>query len=212
MRSFYASAAPFFLAVAIVPFLVGITHTYLPGLGFFLFLLGLPILAVALLIGSAIWLFRGIRQSREAENRRSAVPTILASPILLCLVILAAWPSLFLGRHVGDLSRLALNYHHYERIIAKARADQKEEWYAEDGGVTYSVDAGPPVRVAFNPAGMLDNWSAIIFDPTGEMLMADGFDPTTGKFRAPDKITKLFYGDLVTCHRLWGNYLSCSFT
>jgi len=105
------------------------------------------------------------------------------------------------------------NQDRYALIIAKARKAHQAEWYAEDAaGVTYSVDMGPPVRVAFEPAGMLDNWSAIIYDPTGEMLLADGFDPETGKFRAPDSITKVFGGDLVSCKRLWGDYLTCSFT
>lgn len=78
-------------------------------------------------------------------------------------------------------------------------------------GIAYAIDRGPPVRVAFHADGILDNWSAVVFDPTGEMLKADGWD-ARGKFRAPDRITRLFGGDLVACHRLWGDYLKCSFT
>lgn len=78
-------------------------------------------------------------------------------------------------------------------------------------GVGLNVDRGPPLRVAFNPEGMLDNWSGIVFDPTGEVMQADGFD-ASGRFRAPDRITKLFGGDLVSCRRLWGDYYDCSFT
>ncbi len=212
MKSFYATAAPMFVAIVTIPFLVGMISTYLPGPGFLLFLVGFPLWALALLIGTAVWLLRGIRESREAENRTATWAIILTGPMMCGIVLLAAWPALFFGGHVGDLSRLALNHRHYERIVTTARANQKAGWYADDEGVTYSVDIGPPVRVAFHPAGILDNWSAIVFDPTGEMLQADGFDPASGKFRAPDRITKLFGGDLVICRRLWANYLSCSFT
>lgn len=44
------------------------------------------------------------------------------------------------------------------------------------------------------------------------MMQADGFDPATGKFRAPDRVTKLFGGDLVWCRPLWRHYYECGFT
>lgn len=58
---------------------------------------------------------------------------------------------------------------------------------------------------------MLNNWSAIVFDPTGKVTLADGFDED-GNFSAPARITKLFGGDLVSCRSLWGDYYKCSFT
>jgi hypothetical protein len=110
------------------------------------------------------------------------------------------------------MSRLLANYGHYQSIIAKIQNSPNPYWYEEDGGITYSVDLGPPIRVAFNPAGFLDNWSGIIYDPTGVVMQARGFDAVTGKFAAPDEITKLFDGDLVSCRHLWGSYYDCSFT
>ncbi|MEA3038187.1 MAG: hypothetical protein QOE79_700 [Sphingomonadales bacterium] len=68
------------------------------------------------------------------------------------------------------------------------------------------------MRVAFDPEGIFDNWDGIVFDPTGEVMSARGFDPVTGKFAAPDKITKLFGGDLLGCSRLSGAYYACAFT
>ena len=59
---------------------------------------------------------------------------------------------------------------------------------------------------------MLDNWSGIIVDPTARVMEADGFDTATGEFAAPEEVTKLFDGDLVSCRHLWGDYYSCSFT
>jgi hypothetical protein len=61
-----------------------------------------------------------------------------------------------------------------------------------------------------NP-GFLDNWSGIVFDPTGAVMQADGWD-AAGKFRAPDAITKLFGGDIVSCSHILGDYYRCSFT
>lgn len=43
-------------------------------------------------------------------------------------------------------------------------------------------------------------------------MLADGFDPKTGKFVAPDRVTKVFGGDLVSCRHLWSSYYDCSFT
>ena len=105
-----------------------------------------------------------------------------------------------------------VNHRHYEAIIAKANKTRQSVWYEDDGAITYSTDLGPPIRVAFNPAGMLDNWSGIIYDPTGDVMLANGFDPKTGKFFAPERVTKIFGGDLVGCRHLWGSYYDCSFT
>lgn len=113
---------------------------------------------------------------------------------------------------MGTFSRLVVNQGHYEAIIAKVARERKAAWFEEDDGVIYSTDLGPPVRVAFNPAGILDNWSGIIYDPTGDVMKAKGFDPKTSKFYAPERITKLFGGDLVDCRHLWGDYYQCSFT
>ena len=212
MKSFYKEAAPFFVSLALAPLLIGLISSYSLGLGIISFLIGLPMLAVTLLVGSAVWLTRGVNRMKEAGSRMEAFQYGAASPLMFVSVLLVAWPSLTFGQYVGNLSRLAVNYPHYERIIGKAQQQRTADGYVNDDGVEYSVDLGPPVRVAFNPAGMLDNWSAIIFDPTGEMLKADGFDPKTGKFHAPDRITKLFGGALVKCRRLWGDFLTCSFT
>lgn len=213
MKSFYAKSGAAFSWIAFAVFVFGLINVYFPGVGFLLFLIGLPTLPIALLTITTIWLVRGIRMARGEADRSNAIGYVCASPAMCALVLLGAWPLVFVGEFLGDLCRLALNQSHYATIIAKARVERRAEWYAEnEDGITYSVDVGPPVRVAFEPAGMLDNWSAIVFDPSGEMLKANGFDPNTGAFQAPEPITKLFGGDLVSCRRLWGDYLTCSFT
>ena len=202
----------FYGLVATIPFLIAFIGAWSAGLGFFLFILGVPVAFLVLVIGSIVWAIRSHRTGKEVHEKRERVAIYAAAPILFVLIICLSWPTLALGGYTGTLSRLMLNQGHYEAIIAKVRDDPKPAWFEVDDGVTYSVDLGPPIRVAFNPAGMLDNWSGIIYDPTGEVMLADGFDPNTGEFVAPDRITKLFNGDLLSCRRLWGDYYDCSFT
>ncbi|WP_245656126.1 hypothetical protein [Novosphingobium naphthalenivorans] len=212
VKPYLVSSARSYAIVVAIAFLVGLVNAFNEGLGIFLLLCGLPFLTILLLTFLIVWFVRGVRLAKQYERFWVKAVGVLASPVLLAAAMFLVWPSLIVGGRLGDLARLALNQRHYEAIIAKARRDHKASWYEEDGGVTYSVDLGPPIRVAFNPAGMLDNWSGIIFDPTGVVMTADGFDPVTGKFRAPEAVTKLFGGDLVSCRHLWGSYYSCAFT
>ena len=211
LREFIKPIAIFFALIALVPFVIGLVGAFSSGLGLLLFLLGAPIVLIGLLIGAVVWLVRGIRLARNMSDVRQRVVPIVASPLLLVTTILLAWPLLVAGGFVGDMARLTMNRSQYEAIIAKARSDHEAAWFAEQRGITYSVDLGPPIRVAFNPEGMLDNWSGIIFDPTGEVMIADGFE-ANGKFRAPERITKLFGGDLVSCRHLLDDFYACSFT
>lgn len=209
---YLARTARVFALAAGIPFVIGLIGAWSDSFGFVLFILvGIPTAAfMVLLTGFKLW--RGVSVAQEGRSFAEQFAAIPLSPILLVLWLMAALPLLWAGGHLGSLSRLAVNESNYREIINRARVSRKAESYAEYGGVTYSVDPGPPVRVAFNPEGFLDNWSAIVFDPTGEVMLADGFDPTTGKFYAPERITKLFDGDLVACRKLWGDYYSCSFT
>lgn len=205
----------FFAILAATPFVMGFTFAWLAGLGFVLFFLGSPVLIIVFVVGGVIYLVRGIRVARQGGSTRDRAITALGAPVMMGVTLAVAWPSLAAGSFTGTWTRLMVNRGHYEEIIAKAkhghRSPSPDSSFEEDGGVEYVVDAGPPVRVAFNPEGMLDNWSGIIFDPTGEVMLAKGFDPKTGKFAAPSRVTKLFGGDLVGCRHLWGSYYDCSF-
>lgn len=212
MSDYLRRVGRFFGLIAAVPFIIAFIGAWSAGLGFFLFIVGIPAAFLVLVIGSIVWFVRSHQHGKEVHAPRDRVLVYAAAPMLLAVTICLSWPSLALGSYTGTMSRLLLNRGHYEAIIAKVRSDPKPAWFQEDGGVTYSVDLGPPIRVAFNPAGMLDNWSGIIYDPTGDVMLADGFDPKTGKFAAPDRVTKLFNGDLVSCRRLWSHYYDCSFT
>lgn len=212
MGYYLRSNLQFFGLMAVVPLLTGIIGAFEAGLGFFLFVIGIPLAFLVLVAGAVACFVHGVRSAKETPELRERVAIVLLSPALLAATVLLALPLLWFGNHVGDFARLTINRDHYEAIIAEARIARKEAWFEEHDGVTYSVVLGPPVRVAFNPAGMLDNWSGIIFDPTGDVMLADGLDPKTGKFIAPERVTKLFGGDLVGCRHLWGDYYSCSFT
>lgn len=212
MGDYLRRVARFFGLVASVPFLVAFVGAWSSGFGFFLFLLGIPAAFLMLIVGAVAWFVRSYQRGKEVEATSDRIFIYAAAPLLLVVTLCLSWPLLALGSYTGTMSRLVFNQGHYQAIIAKVRSDPKPAWFQDDNGVTYSVDLGPPIRVAFNPAGMLDNWSGIIYDPTGDVMLADGFDPKTGKFAAPDRVTKMFNGDLVSCRRLWGDYYDCSFT
>ena len=212
MPSFLKQVVQFFAVIGCVPLIVGFVSAWLKGLGFLLFIFGVPIAILQLLIGLVFSFVRGQKLSNEETKTRNKIFILSASPLLFICMILLSWPLLIAGRHFGAMSRLLVNYAHYKSIITKIEKSPKPSWFEDDGGITYSVDLGPPIRVAFTPAGMLDNWSGIIYDPTGDIMQAHGFDSVTGKFAAPEKVTKLFGGDLVSCRHLWGRYYDCSFT
>ncbi len=212
MNEYLRSTGYRFGIFACLPFILSFVNAWSGGLGFLLFFFGIPAALVVLAVFSVIWIIRGVKVANVVSNRRHKITAILFVPACLTALFFVARPLLLAGTYVGSASRLAINRGRYDNIIEKVRAKPIAANYAEFGGVTYSVDAGPPVRVAFNPDGILDNWSGIIFDPTGDVMLADGFDPKTGKFPAPDRVTKLFGGDLVECWPLWGHYYRCSFT
>lgn len=206
----------FFLILIAAVFAIGFISAWTAGVGFLLFVLGIPLLALLLIVKTVVYFVRGLKLAHGDAPTRERMTVVLAAPLMLLTALLAAWPALAAGSFSGTWTRLMVNRGHYKAIIAKAvrgehSPSETSPAYEEDGGVIYVVDRGPPVRVAFNPEGMLDNWSGIVFDPTREVMLADGFDDE-GKFLAPERITKLFHGDLMGCRRLWGDYFHCSFT
>lgn len=212
MPSFLKQLLRFFAVVACVPVVVGFVSAWQEDLGLLLLVFVVPTATITLLIGTVVWFIRSLRHAKEATNNRDKFVFLSASPFSCICVALLAWPLIGASNYLGTMSRLFVNHKHYQEIVAKVENNPQPYWYEDDGGVTFSVDLGPPIRVAFNPAGILDNWSGIIYDPTGDVMQARGFDPVTSEFAAPEKVTKLFSGDLVSCRHLWGRYYHCSFT
>lgn len=188
--------------VALALFLIGVIGAFADFAAVLLLVLA-AVVGVAVLVGTvALWIIRSVDRVYWGAGLRKLTVLDFAGPALFAAIVLLALPLCSLGQRAGDLARLAVNLEHYETIIAQSRAAPAATSFEEHDGVTYSIDPGPPVRVAFNPAGLLDNWSAIVFDPTGEVMLVD----------APPHITRLFGGDLVGCRPLWGSYYKCSFT
>jgi hypothetical protein len=192
-------------------FALGLISSLSFPLSFILILFILPGLIIIFLAVIVILTIRSARAPLLTNGIRRRLIAVGSVPVIGILTMALALPALWAGDRAGNLSQLAVNYTQYEVIIAQAKqsgGDSKREKHS----IAHYIDLGPPVRVAFNRQGFLDNWSGIIYDPTGIVMQADGFDPVSGDFAASDKITKLFGGDLVNCRHLWGNYYDCSFT
>ena len=186
------------------------------GAGFVLFMMGMIVVPIAT-IGNAVV---GASQLWHALGGRTGQAARLSATVAVSVAVLGSIivviPALRLGTWLGDETLLIAYHSHYRAIISAVQRSTPDQpvngtWH-HDGAVTYVVDAGEPRRVAFEPAGMLDNWSGIVWDPSHEVMKANGFDPRTGRFRALERVTKLFGGDLVGCRRLGGDWFECTFT
>lgn len=204
-----------FTALALI-FGLGVAASMSGALIGLIIFLAVPVLVIALLVGTATFMWRGIKRARESTRPAPArVVDIVAPPGVAVIVLALSAPTFSAGSLSGAWISLASNRVHFEEIVASLQAggrDPADGQRQVERGIAFIADRGPPLRVAFNPEGILDNWSAIVFDPTQAVMRADGFDPISGKFAAPDSITKLFGGDVVRCRRLSDNYFFCSFT
>lgn len=207
------TAAIALLLVTAVPFVAGFLLAISLPAGLLFAVFGIPTVYAVLLIASGVLLVRGLGFALDADTWRDRAALVLVGPALLVSGAVAVGAAQAAGRDIGSLARLLLEHDRYEAIIAEVRANPTAEFPAAPNGLRYRVDPGPPVRIAFNPDGMGDNWTGIVFDPTGDVMLADGFDAATvGGFTAPDRVKKLFGGDMVSCTHLWGDFYRCGFT
>jgi len=214
MREHIIASSRFFFGIVVAIFTIGYICALNMSVGFVVLMLGGGVMLFAVPLGAAIFTYYGIRwglQPDETWPRRIAV--VLAAPALLGLCLVAAMPALATGMLAGTATRLFWNQRSYAAIIETERRRAGPEPFVQPSsrGIRYLVDRGPPLRVVFNPEGLLDKWSGIVFDPTHQVMLAEAFD-SRGQFRAPRHITELFGGDLVSCRPLWGDYFHCSFT
>jgi hypothetical protein len=177
---------------------------------------GLTVIVVVAVIVVYLILFGlGVSLAKGHDiSRKNRILAFATAPISLSLLIFSGLPILWSGIYVGALGKLMLNHSAYEEIVRRNATEIKGEPFQirrTENGIEYVIDTGPPFRFAFEPDGFLDNWSGIVYDPSGDVLVADGFDGK-GKFKAPDRVTKLFGGDLVSCSQLIGYYYRCGFT
>jgi hypothetical protein len=159
--------------------------------------------------GVAVLLLIGYVRSAIKDRSKRAWTKAASIPLLIAVLIFAA-P---LVRRAVIYAQFAIMLPAYSRVV-ETESRSPSKGVVEDGKVTYVVDNGPPVRIAFPKFGIIDNWVAIVYDPSDAVAEARGWDFQSGKqlFTAPPKIKSLFGGDLVECWRLYSHYYSCSFT
>ena len=127
-----------------------------------------------------------------AKNKRY----IAAS--LLCLTGLAGYYTIGfdLGRHV----LFQLRKSHYEQLLAKANETGQVE---RDAGVT---DLQAPGNHAFYwQRGILDNWVAVIFDPSHELAKIN-------TETQPANLWSIFGGTYYRCQSMGDGWYICWFT
>jgi hypothetical protein len=214
LRAHLIQAGQFFLGIAVAIFAIGLVRSWDWVVALLSLLCGGPAVLIAMFLGAAVFTIHGIRLAAESDEtllKRAVV--ILAAPAMLGVTLTAAMPTLSAGMLTGAAVRLFWNQDRYEAIIEaeRQRAGARSPGRRPADGIRYSVDAGPPLRVAFNSEGIGDNWSGIVFDPTHEVMLANERDDR-GRSTAPSRVTELFGGDVVGCRRLWGDYFHCGFT
>lgn len=153
---------------------------------------------------------------------------VLAGWSVVLLVRSRTWPALLPGAVVGGCIaslllggagwsrplRFQLARPGYEaqlaRILAAPAAERQRV-----AGKDCHLDPGPPLRVAFiQPGSLLDNYTAVVYDPTGLVLQANQFRPDWSNWNDPRllPVKKLFGGDLVWAEHLQGPWYRCGFT
>ncbi|WP_126174417.1 hypothetical protein [Altericroceibacterium xinjiangense] len=202
----FVAALAFFVAISTVLWFGGFAGVPFAFLAAFVLVVSWLIL---LLLGlKAAWVRR--REPRKALCAGAA--PVGAFGLALALALPTTWAVAWAFDWAFFLSNHA-SYREVVRLTEEGRFDASVGEHQEHEGIMFLLDAGPPRRVAFPmPGGFLDNWSGLIYDPTGEVMLADGFDSETGEFAAPERITKLFYGDIVSCRHMLDSFYNCSFT
>ncbi|HEV2080651.1 MAG TPA: hypothetical protein VGR19_12275 [Allosphingosinicella sp.] len=166
---------------------------------FFALLLLLPIAAVGIgLLIFGLW--------RGWELRHSPVAALATA--LLFPAAFWSWP---LIAHAAQWAHFAQDRPVYDQIrrMAAAGAFESEDLRPlQHQGVVFDIEGSAGVkRFAFTTnAGVVDNWAAVIYDPSDQVRLARGMGS------APPHVEKLFGGDLVACRWLANHYYSCSFT
>ncbi|MBC8140326.1 MAG: hypothetical protein H7Y38_02665, partial [Armatimonadetes bacterium] len=62
------------------------------------------------------------------------------------------------------------------------------------------------------PGGILDNYTAIIYDPTGAVMQANRYNYSNWDDPAFAKVKRMFGGDLVWAEPFGGGWYRCGFT
>jgi hypothetical protein len=165
--------------------------------------------AVAGLLLSGVMFWLGWRRARLI-----GIAVYITAFIVVILALALALPHVAVTGDEFQFSRRFVRLKpQYEAIVAQLLAAGKGK-DGEANGVRYTVDAGPPLRIAFpQPGGLLDNWEGVVWDPTGIVRSATGWrNGIGGDYTASTEAKALFGGDLVACRHVAGYFYRCWFT
>ena len=190
-------------------------------LGFFdralwdhLWMAALSVWVLYTVVGASLWLLI-LWHIRKTPRSSSGVNLALALP-LGAIVLWLVLPQL---ARAGDqflfTRRFASLRAQYATLVAEVqRGAPSPRTWAEQEGIRFQVDPGPPVRVAFlQPGGILDNWEGVIYDPTGRVRRATGWrNGIPGNYTASPDLVNLFGGALLACVPIEDAYYRCWFT
>lgn len=210
MADYIKRVCRFFAIIALIPLLSGFFGPFSAILGELLFILFF-IALITLLIGTPVWMVRAARLPIPVGNGWKRALALGSAPVLFMITVVAFWPLFESGSFIGSLTRLTINRDHYDAIVAKARNARKPVSFKEDGDVTYSTDIGPPVLIVFNMREIRTEWGSIIYDPTGDVMLAKGWNTRYEDFFGPRRITMMFMRGMYGCRRLSGDYYNCFF-
>lgn len=177
-----------------------------------LWVLTLGLWGLYALFGIVIFLalLRRLRHSRPRPVALSAAAVPAISLILWFVVPQVA----ALGDRFQFARRFSRLEPQYEAIVAALSKEPPLVRRGTIGGITFVVDSGPPLRVAFpQPGGIIDNWEGVIYDPSGRVGLATGWkNGVAGDYTAPPEIKRVFGGDLVGCRQVAARFYRCWFT
>ena len=131
-------------------------------------------------------------------------PKVILVPLGVLLSLYLVW---------GGLHRMGWRWYvlrtltKYEGQVVEFHRRQGTETSPDYDAFSLQHDPGPPPCTALRlPGGILDNWRAILFDESGELLRAS----QTGTI--PHELEMLFGGQLISVEHLRGSWFLCSFT
>ena len=177
-----------------------------------LWILELPLFGAIVLGGLALgilWLVTAFRNRSRPRARLTSVLWAIACSAAVYAVVFTPYPHL-----LGAYFKLYRNVDRYEAVVARVEATLPYPIEKTEQEPDFTVDKGPPVRVAFPWYGLTDNWCGVVYDPTGQVLKAQQFKSDWSNWNDPAlrDVKRLFGGDLRTARRLWKDWYFCSFT
>ncbi len=157
------------------------------------------------------WLWRAegrVRLELREEGVSRPRRPLRRNAITVVAGVLAFIPLTQLGSWLTERARFLWYRSAYDSVVASVARGVTPR----PARVEYTVDEGPPIRVAFVwPGGIIDNWCGAVHDPSGEVLKVNALQVGSPKWRGA-ALTKLFGGDMTACRRLSGEYYLCCFT